>query len=74
MIIKEGEYIPKLGEGMYGVKLVRHDACSLVGPLVEAGLIVDRATNLNYYTQEDGALEDLEIVGPFEHLELMVKN
>lgn len=68
MIIKAGQTIPSLEDGRYGMRLLRHEG-SLVGPLAEANSVVDVARSRGYY--KEFALEDMEIVGPFQYLYLM---
>ena len=68
MIIRQGEKIPTLEPGRYGMRLLRHEG-SLIGPLSEADSVIDMAKSRGYY--KETAIEDMEVVGPFKFLYLM---
>jgi len=69
MKLKKGQELPKLKSGLYSLKLERHT--SSLYPLVKAEDVEEKMKERGYY--DKAAVEDIEISGPFKHLDLISK-
>lgn len=72
MRLAKGQEIPGLeSEKFYSLKLVKHTFISI--PLVKGKNIEEKMRQLGYYN-DNGIVEKVEIDGPFEYLNLVLKS
>lgn len=70
MILTKGMKIDELKQGLYSLRLERH-VCSLV-PLVKASDVKEVMEDKGYY-DDNGVVENVELRGPFENLNMVIE-